>query len=131
MLGRYYAFEGVVEKGKQLGRTISFPTVNITVEKFAPKFGVYASYVEYNGKKYMGITNVGVRPTVENSTKTNVETFIFDFDKDIYGENIKVELIGFIREECKFDSIETLKNTIGKDCKTVKEYFEKRCLQTL
>lgn len=117
LLGRYYSVTGEVVYGNQIGRTIGFPTVNqkVSDEKSMPANGVYATRVVWNGKIYPSITNVGVKPTIEGKNELGVETYIFDFDKKLYGETITVEFIGFIRKEQKFESLDELKRQIEED----------------
>lgn len=115
--GRFYSFKGTVTVGKKLGKTLGFPTINIGIpdKKFVPKFGVYASYVLIDGVLKYGITDLGLRPTAENSSIPRLETFIFDFDEDLYGKEVTVLLADFIREEKKFDSLDNLKSQISDD----------------
>lgn len=117
LLGRYYYLSGTVVHGRKLGRTMGFPTVNLEVpeDKYIPVNGVYASYVTHGDRRYASVTNIGVKPTVEGYNKTGVETYIFDFDSQIYGEEIKVELVDFLRKEMKFDSLGVLKVQIEAD----------------
>lgn len=117
LLGRYYFVSGAVIHGRKLGRTLGFPTVNLDVpeDKYIPLNGVYASYVTHGDRRYAAVTNIGVKPTVEGQNKTGVETYIFDFDSQIYGEDIKVELVDFLRKETKFDSLDVLKGQIEAD----------------
>lgn len=118
LLGRPYAFEGHVVKGRQLGRTIGFPTANVKIQKdykLIPKNGVYAVKVSLRNATYSGIMNIGNRPTVDGIGTTQ-EVHIFDFNDDIYGETIKVEIIAYIRDEKKFDSIQDLIHQIKEDC---------------
>ena len=117
LLGHNYTLSGFVTKGKQLGRTISFPTANLqlTVDyKLIPKTGVYAVKVKIKGKSYNGMLNIGYRPTIEGTSKT-IETNIFDFDEDIYGEEISLELIARIRDEQKFENLDSLKKQLAQD----------------
>lgn len=116
MLSRPYMIRGTVIRGKQLGRTWGFPTVNLDYEKTCvlPLGGVYLTAAEYNGALYKGITNVGFNPTV-NGNKLSVETHILDFDKDIYGEEVKIHFICKIRNEKKFNSTDELKRQLEKD----------------
>jgi len=117
-LGFPFFIEGIVMQGKQLGRTIDFPTLNIYPpdEKFLPPDGVYATNTIVNGITYRSITNIGLRPTVDNvSTIRTVETHLLDLNTGLYGEHIKVELLNFIRPERKFNSMEELKMQIAKD----------------
>jgi riboflavin kinase / FMN adenylyltransferase len=123
LLGRKYTIEGSVVKGRQLGRTIGFPTANINVQKnykLIPRNGVYAVRVFLRNTWYAGIINIGNRPTVEGIGNTK-EVHIFDFEDDIYGETLKVEFVKYIREEVKFDSIEKLVEQIKTDCKLAKK----------
>jgi riboflavin kinase/FMN adenylyltransferase len=117
MLGRPYAMSGKVQAGKKLGRRLGLPTANLAVEpgKFVPKYGVYASKTWLDGKNYPSVSSIGVRPTVEDTSIPNVETLVLDFDDDIYNEEIKVELIQYIRPEIKFEKISDLKNRITED----------------
>lgn len=117
MLGRPYSITGQVVKGNQLGKQMGYPTANLWIEdpnKLIPAMGVYASRVHYQGGIYMGMTNIGMRPTI-NANKLTFETNIFDFSKDIYGESLTVELIKRIRNEKKFGSLEILKNQLAID----------------
>ncbi len=123
LLGRPYSFSGHVVKGRQLGRTIGFPTANVQVQKnykLIPKNGVYACKIILRNQEYNGIMNIGNRPTVDGVGRTQ-EVHIFDFNDDIYGEILKVEIIEFIREEIKFDSIEKLITQIKLDCEIAKK----------
>lgn len=117
MLGFPYSIEGDVLEGKQLGRTIGMKTVNIIPpdEKCMPLKGVYKSKVIVDGERFKSITNVGVNPTVKDDGKLVVETHIFDFDNEIYGKRVKVELEKFIREERNFPDLESLKRQISLD----------------
>ena len=116
-LGRNYALSGVIVKGKQLGRTIGFPTANIQVREIAkliPSDGVYAVKVYYKNEAFGGMLNIGNRPTVDGTYQT-VEVNIFDFDQEIYGENLTVEFLKKIRNEQKFNGLDELKAQIAKD----------------
>ena len=117
LLGHEYTLEGIIKKGKQLGRTIGYPTANINSPeelKLIPAYGVYAVKVFYKNELYKGMLNIGKRPTVDGTDMT-IEVNIFDFDKDIYGERIKVEFVDRIRNEVKFDNLDALKNQIHLD----------------
>ncbi len=117
MLGRNFALEGKIIKGNQLGRKIGFPTANLDIskEQVLPR-GVFAVLGYLNGKKYKGICNIGVKPTVTINSLPTVEVFIFDFNKDIYGQFLKVEFIQKIRDEKKFDGLGELTKQINEDC---------------
>lgn len=121
LLGHPYSLKGLIKKGNQLGRTIGFPTANIQSSdelKLLPKIGVYAVWVQYKNDTYKGMMNIGTRPTVEGTTIT-AEVHIIDFDKDIYGEEIKVNFVKRIRDEIKFESLQALKEQIERDKKEV------------
>ncbi|MDP5121388.1 MAG: bifunctional riboflavin kinase/FAD synthetase [Spirosomaceae bacterium] len=122
LLGRNYEFTGIVAKGRQLGRQLGFPTANVQVKenyKLIPANGVYAVRANVREVVYNGIMNIGNRPTVEGVGRTQ-EVHIFDFNSDIYGELITVEIVSFIRNEVKFSSITELKNQIEVDSSSAK-----------
>ena len=117
-LGYDFFITGVVVKGKQLGRTIGYPTANIAVgdpDKLVPKIGVYAVDVIVDAKKYKGMLNVGINPTTDTDNLLKIEVNIFDFDKDIYGETIRVSFKKRIRNEEKFANLEELKAALAND----------------
>lgn len=116
-LGKPYTITGLVAKGKQLGRTIGFPTANIKVEdpnKLIPANGVYAVKVFINTRTFNGMLNSGVRPTVDGLTHT-IEVHLFDFNEDIYDQTIKVAFVDKLRDEKKFDGLDALTNQLQKD----------------
>ena len=116
-LGYNYQISGKIIKGKQLGRTIGFPTANIKLEenyKLIPKFGVYIVQSIFQNKTIFGIMNIGLKPTFDEKTVT-IEVHFLDFDADLYDKKITISIIEFIREEQKFKNIETLKIQIQKD----------------
>ena len=116
-LGYSYFLSGTVVKGKQLGRTIGFPTANIELEeeyKLVPKNGVYIVAAEIDGKSVYGMMNIGFNPTVQGKKRT-IEVHFFDFDSDIYDRHIRVAILQRIRSEEKFESVEFLKIQLGKD----------------
>ncbi|MES2677967.1 MAG: riboflavin biosynthesis protein RibF [Pseudomonadota bacterium] len=119
MLGHNYQVGGIVIQGKKLARTLGFPTANFLPKKdlIKPKFGVYKALVWLDGKKHSAILNFGIKPTFEG-TQPLFEVHIFNFDQQIYGKKIIVELLDFIREERKFNSIADLKLQIEMDCKS-------------
>ena len=128
MLGRPYHILGKVRHGKKLGRTLGFPTVNQIPDehKLLPAFGVYFSRVCIDGKYYNSITNIGVRPSVDDGDAVNAETFIYDFDGQIYDETIMVELVKFSRPEMKFESFEALKARLLVDFDEGRAYHSTR-----
>jgi riboflavin kinase/FMN adenylyltransferase len=118
LLGRYPAITGQVGPGAQRGRQLGFPTTNLIVppERLLPENGVYATFVWLNKDRLPGVTNVGVRPSFEGNVHT-VETFIFDFDQDIYGQPLTLEFVERLRPEKKFDNIDELVAQISQDAK--------------
>lgn len=117
-LGYRYGLKGVVVSGQKVGRTIGFPTANMKLYeplKMIPADGVYSVFVEVLGKVYIGICNIGTRPTVGESNERTIETHILDFNEDIYGLDIKIEFVGSIRAEKKFPSLEALKEQLERD----------------
>ncbi|MEA4922563.1 MAG: bifunctional riboflavin kinase/FAD synthetase [Eubacteriaceae bacterium] len=122
-LGRHYSIGGEVIVGNKLGKKIGFPTSNLAIdeEMVTPPNGVYVTYCIYNGRRYQSVTNVGVKPTI-GEYKKNVETHIFDFDKELYGKNIRVEFLKKTRPEMKFDSIEDLSAQMTRDCINAKAF---------
>lgn len=128
LLGRYYTTEGIVVHGDKRGRTIGFPTANVKLnEKYLyPPLGVFAVRVCVGGKWYEGVCNVGFKPTFnqEKSDKPIVEVHIFDFNEEIYGENIVVEWHRYLRSEQKFSGIEALVSQIELDKQNALLYFE-------
>lgn len=121
MLTRPYNLSGIVEHGKQIGRTIGFPTANLKFgeDKVIPAKGVYYTNIRWKNNIYKGITSVGSNPTV-NGTNLTIETFILDFNHNIYGDDIMVYFIEKMRNEEKFDSIDCLKKQLDKDQKYAK-----------
>ena len=123
------AFSGIVEKGQQLGRKLGFPTANIRIpeQKMIPKFGVYASAYLLDGKMYPGITNIGMRPTVNKDDTTPLtETMILDGHYQLYGTTGTVMLLKFLRPETQFTSVDELQAQMTKDQKAAREYHRSR-----
>lgn len=125
MLSRPYMLSGKVIDGKKLGRTIGFPTANLEInkEKVIPKKGVYYTNVKIDEKTFKGITSVGNNPTV-NGQELTLETYILNFNEDIYGKEIKVYFIDRIRDEIKFNNINELVAQLKKDKKFAEEKGE-------
>ena len=125
MLGYEYRAGGMVVSGDMRGRTIGFPTANVELSdkyKLLPGDGVYCTRVRLGTESFFGMTNIGTRPTFGENNQRTFETYIFDFDRDIYGETIFIEFIDFIRDELKFDSVEKLISAIRQDevkCKEI------------
>lgn len=124
-LGYNYTLTGIISKGKQLGRTIGFPTANINIEeeyKLIPLKGVYIAKSVLNGKTFFGMMNIGTRPTVDGTTQT-IEINFFDFKQDLYNQKITISLLNRMREEQKFESVEALKTQLEKDKLMAKNYI--------
>ena len=130
MLGRPYGVEGVIIRGNRRGHTIGFPTANLHPHnRVIPKFGVYATATLIDGKWRRSITNIGVRPTFENTAEPSIETYLFDFDGDLYGDVLRVRFLHRIRDERKFSGVDELKAQIEKDTKRALNYFEHKGVQ--
>jgi riboflavin kinase/FMN adenylyltransferase len=126
-LGYDYSLTGIIVKGKQLGRTIGFPTANLKLEenfKLVPKNGVYIVKSIINSETVLGMMNIGFNPTVEGKDQT-IEINYFDFDKDLYDQKITVSILERIRSEVKFDSVAHLTEQLEKDRNTALAYFKK------
>ena len=125
-LGNPYILSGKVIQGNQLGRTIGFPTANIQVNdatKIIPGNGVYLVQVHYREFLLNGIMNIGVRPTVGESVENRIEIHIFDFNEDIYGQELQVLVIKKVRNEFKFDSVDQLASQIAEDIRFARDFF--------
>ncbi len=123
LLGQKFFIMAKVAYGNKLGRTIGFPTINQLFEtgQTIPKHGVYAAICEIDGISYGAVTNIGIKPTVEENIKPLAETHILGFSGDLYGKYVKTDIIGFMREEKKFSSLDMLKKQIEKDIIKSKE----------
>ena len=120
-LGHPHILTGTVISGRHLGRTLGIPTANFSVPEgiLVPKFGVYAARAVFDGQTRPAVVNIGVRPTVDGHTVT-VEPWILDFDGDLYGHTLRLELTDFLRPEQKFASLEALKSEILRNAETVR-----------
>lgn len=120
-LGHPHILTGTVISGRHLGRTLGIPTANLSVPKgiLVPKFGVYAARAVFDGQTRPAVVNIGVRPTVDGHTVT-VEPWILDFDGDLYGHALRLELTDFLRPEQKFASLEALRSEILRNAETVR-----------
>ena len=123
LLGRCYSIRGTVIRGNQLGRTIGFPTCNISVDEtmVTPSNGVYFTTCLLDGKQYSGITNVGNKPTVGHYGK-NIEMNIFDFNQDVYGHTIEIFFLKKHRDEVKFNGLDELGKQLDKDREKARTY---------
>jgi riboflavin kinase/FMN adenylyltransferase len=126
-LGHPHVLSQVVKEGRHIGRTIGIPTINFTVPPhvLVPGHGVYATKACLSdGRELDGVTNVGTRPTVHNGTDITVETFLMDYDGDLYGQTVRLEFYRHLRDEIRFDSLESLKSQISADAEAVRKLFE-------
>lgn len=126
LLGSPFTVIGEVLHGRKIGRTLGFPTTNLITlsNKLLPPNGVYVSHTIINGIKHPGVTNIGYNPTVGETPERRVETYIFDYDADLYGKMIEVSLYAYARPEKKFESVEDLKNQMKKDIAFGRKYFQ-------
>lgn len=124
LLGIPYHVGGVIVHGRKLGRTLGMPTINQipSAAKLLPPKGVYYSYVMYGGRKLPSITNIGIKPTIADSLAMGVETYIYDFNEEVYGEEIDVFLLSYRRPEMRFDSVEGLKQKMAEDIASGRKY---------
>lgn len=124
MLGRRWAVDGIVASGQKLGRTIGFPTANLSLgELVEPRCGVYAVEAMTAGARYGGVANFGRRPTVGASAPL-LEVHLFDFNGELYGARLDVAFVDFIRDERKFDGLDALKGQIEADCRSARRILE-------
>lgn len=126
-LSRPYQLKGIVVKGDQLGRTIGFPTANISIDsdtKIIPANGVYAVKALVDGVSYFGMMNIGIRPTVDSSNQLKLEVHLFDFGQDIYDKEVTVLFEQQIRLEKKFPNLDELKNVIANDEEYCRRFFD-------
>lgn len=126
MLGRPYGVEGRVERGNERGHTLGFPTANLHPQnRVIPANGVYVTGTLIDGQWRRSVTNVGTRPTFETGSEPSVETFVINWDGDLYGDVIRVRFLYRLRNERKFDSLESLKAQITRDVDRAESYFER------
>jgi riboflavin kinase/FMN adenylyltransferase len=124
LLGRPYALRGPVVRGNERGRAIGFPTANmaVTPDRALPAFGVYVTRAHVAGGVYMGATNIGINPTFDDPVPS-VETYLLDFEGDLYGRELRIELLRRLRGEIKFSGVESLVAAIAADVETVRAHF--------
>lgn len=117
ILGRPFAIEGPVQRGRQLGRKLGFPTANVDLADYVtPRFGVYATRTRLSdGREFQGVANIGMNPTVQGLTRPLLEVWLFGFDEDIYDRIIETDLIAFLRPEEKFDGLEAMTDQVMRD----------------
>ena len=129
LLGHHFILTGTVVRGQQIGKTIGFPTANIkppSIHKLLPKEGIYATFVHHRGKRLEGMLYIGTRPTLPEHDNKTIEVNIFDFNQDIYGEALTLELVEFIRNDAKFDSLEALQAALAEDKISTLKILEKQ-----
>ncbi len=133
MLSHPYSITSTVVHGKKLGRTLGFPTANQPFPhgRVIPKFGVYAVRLHTSDGWYHGVANVGIRPTVENTPIANCETFIFDFDGDLYGKTVKTEFCAFLRPEKHFSDVGALMAAVRNDITNARLYFQSERMEKI
>lgn len=126
MMGHNYTLIGTVIKGAQLGRSIGYPTANIQpgdTDQLIPERGVYAIRIKHGNQLYKGMLNIGYRPTVSSNRELHIEANIFDFNTDVYGQQLEIIFIARLRDEQKFSSLDALKEQLAKDKETALGYL--------
>jgi riboflavin kinase/FMN adenylyltransferase len=123
ILGRPFAIEGEVQRGRQLGRKLGFPTANVPLGDYVtPRFGVYATRTRLpDGREIPGVANIGVNPTVDGVTIPLLEVWLFDFDEDIYDQVIETDLVAFLRPEEKFETLEVMTAQVMRDAQAARD----------
>lgn len=129
LLGHQYFLDGVVVEGAKRGRTLGFPTANVTTaNELLPPNGVYATTATLGGVVRGAVTNIGSRPTVETSGQVSIETHIFDFDQSLYGETLRIGFVQRLRDERRFESLDALQAQIAADCERARVLFSRLSL---
>lgn len=129
LLGHQYFIDGTIVHGDHRGRTIGFPTANVqTDNELLPPHGVYATTATLDGLVYPSVTNVGVRPTVDETGRVSIETHVFGLDRDLYGASMRVGFVQRLRDERKFESLDALKAQIAADCDRARVLFQRLSL---
>jgi riboflavin kinase/FMN adenylyltransferase len=129
MLGREYELDGIVSKGERVGHKIGYPTINLAPENdFHPAEGVYVTFIEIRSfeRRFGGVTNIGRRPTLYEDTKAVIETYVFDFAANVYGEKVRLFFLDRLREERKFPSLEALTEQIARDIDDARAYLARQ-----
>jgi riboflavin kinase / FMN adenylyltransferase len=124
-LGRPFSLRGPVLHGDERGRTLGFPTINLGVsaDRALPPNGVYVTRAEVAGRPYHAVTNIGTRPTFDDGTRRHIETHVLDFEGDVYGQVVTIELLHMLREERRFDGVDGLVKAIREDVAHTREWF--------
>ncbi|MBW8861888.1 MAG: bifunctional riboflavin kinase/FAD synthetase [Acidobacteria bacterium] len=129
LLGHQYFVDGTIMRGDQRGRTLGFPTANLCSEnELLPPHGVYATTARIGALVYPSVTNVGTRPTVDQSGRTVIETHIFNLDRDLYGQSMRVGFVQRLRDERAFESLDALRAQIDADCQRARVLFTRLSL---
>ena len=129
LLGHQYSIDGTIVQGAQRGRTIGFPTANLqTDNELLPPNGVYATTMTIDGVIHASVTNVGVRPTVDQSGRVSVETHVFGLDRDLYGQQVRLGFVQRLRDERAFESVDALKAQIAADADKARMLFDRLSL---
>jgi riboflavin kinase / FMN adenylyltransferase len=129
LLGHQYFIDGTVMRGDRRGRTLGFPTANLCTEnELLPPHGVYATTTRIGEIVHASVTNVGTRPTVDSSGRTVVETHVFDLDRDLYGQSVRVGFVQRLRDERAFESLDALRAQIDADCRRSRMLFNRLSL---
>ena len=129
LLGHQYYIDGKVVHGEERGRKIGFPTANIVTEnELLPPNGVYATTICIDGVVYRSVCNIGVRPTVDSSGRTSIETHLFNLSQDLYGQAIRVGFVQRLRDERAFESVDALRSQIAADCGRARVLFDRLSL---
>src|SRR3954467_2747439 len=129
LMGHQYYIDGTVVRGDQRGRTLGFPTANLcTDNELLPPHGVYATTMQIGAVVHPSVTNIGTRPTVDQSGRTGVETHVFDYNRDLYGQAVRVGFVQRLRDERRFDSLDLLRAQIDADCQRARVLFNRLSL---
>ncbi len=117
--------KGKIVHGKALGRTVGMPTANLCIEEGnVPDTGVYATEIMIGGESFISVTNIGARPSVDSETHITIETYIMDFDEDIYGEDVILKVYRYLRPVMQFANLQEVQKQVQIDMQTAKKYFE-------
>lgn len=129
LLGRQFSIDGTVVQGAMRGRTIGFPTANLATDnELLPPHGVYATTLTIDGVVRSSVTNIGVRPTVDETGALSIETHVFDFDGDLYGKAVRLGFVQRLRDERRFESLDALKAQIAADSERARVLFSRLSL---
>ena len=126
VLGRPFAIEGVVRRGRQLGRQLGFPTANVELDDYvAPRLGIYATRTRMrDGRVIPGVANIGTNPTV-GEVQARLEVHLFDFDRELYDAHLRVNFLHKLRDEVKYDSLDALTAQIARDCQDARDHLNR------